>query len=80
MLRYAIIVVLPLFVAGCGEGPPWVTSASPDRIALRWYPPDTSPAAAQAVAQLHCGASGRRAELASTEQSGSAQFAEYLCR
>jgi hypothetical protein len=73
-------VALALTAAGCSEGPPWVTGATADRIALRWYPPETSHVVAEQIAERHCATSGRSAELASTEQSGSAQIAEYRCR
>jgi hypothetical protein len=71
---------LALIVAGCSGGPPWVVGATPDRVALRWYPPDVSRSAADLLAERHCAASGKRAEFASTEQSGSAQIAEFRCR
>jgi hypothetical protein len=68
--------------AGCADAPPWVQSASADRIALRGYPGDvdTGQAAAQAKADAHCALAGRRAVLVTTGMSGSVQLATYECR
>jgi hypothetical protein len=69
---------LLLCLAAC-SGPPWTLSQSPSEIALRWYPDDTSSAAADAVARAHCRTSGKTAELVSYDQDGSAQIARYRC-
>jgi hypothetical protein len=70
-----------LCLAGCGGGPPWTTSQTPDSITLRWWADSrTTAAEAEQVAELHCAASGRHAALADTEQSGSAKIAHYRCR
>jgi hypothetical protein len=66
-------------VAGC-NGPPWTLNQSPAGIALRWYPDSTPVAAADQVAQLHCGSWQKSAELVSNTEDGSAQIAEYRCR
>jgi hypothetical protein len=80
---FAILLAAPLAIAaGCTDAPPWVQSASADRIALRWYPGDvdTGQAAAQAKADAHCATVGRRAVLVTTGMSGSVQLATYECR
>jgi hypothetical protein len=66
-------------LAGC-SGPPWTLNQSPSGIALRWYPDATPAAAADQVAQLHCGSWAKSAELVSNTEDGSAQIAEYHCR
>jgi hypothetical protein len=78
----AAFAVLLTALAGCADAPPWVQSASADRIALRWYPGDvdTGQAAAQAKADAHCALAGRRAVLVTTGMSGSVQLATYECR
>jgi len=76
--RAAMVVIL-LIVAACNP-PPWTVSGSSDAITLRWYVDDTDIAAAQSIADRHCGSTGRSAVLASNEQSGSIQVAEYQCR
>jgi hypothetical protein len=69
-----------LALAGC-NGPPWTLNRSPAAsIALRWYPDTTPSAAADQVAQLHCGSWDKTAELVSSTQDGSAEIAEYRCR
>ncbi|MGD9615417.1 MAG: hypothetical protein AB7H90_21140 [Alphaproteobacteria bacterium] len=73
-----------LFIVGCSEQP-WVQTASPDQIVLRWYPtnpdlPDTGDTAAQFKAQAHCAQTGRRAVLFSIERTGSVQRATFFCR
>jgi hypothetical protein len=74
---------LVLAVAGCSGapgGPPWVTAMSPDLVALRWYTNQTPVALAGAVAEAHCTSLGKTAVLASDEESGGAQIAQYDCR
>lgn len=61
-------------------GPPWALAASPNGITLRWYPDDTSEAAAHSVADAHCAATGLPASLAAIERDGSAEIASYRCR
>jgi hypothetical protein len=68
-----------LVVTACNP-PPWTVNRSPDSITLRWYADETDIAAAQAVADVHCRSFGKAAALASNEQSGSIQIAEYRCR
>jgi hypothetical protein len=68
-----------LGVAAC-DGPPWTVSRSPDAIKLRWYSDETDIAAARALADLHCRSTGRTAALASDEQNGSIEIAEFHCR
>ena len=68
------------FILGACNQPPWTVSRSPDAITLRWYSDELDIAAAQTVADRHCGATGRAAALASNEQSGSVQVAEFSCR
>jgi hypothetical protein len=70
---------LLLWLAAC-SGPPWTLSQSPSEISLRWYPDDTPNVAVDGVAQEHCQASGKNAELVSSTQDGSAQLATYRCR
>jgi hypothetical protein len=67
---------------GCADSPPWVQSASADRIVLRWYPRDidTGQGAAQAKAEAHCAQTGRQALLVTTGMSGSIQIAIYQCQ
>jgi len=74
-----IAVLLASALGACG-GPPWTLSQSPTEISLRWYPDTTSSAAADTIAQQHCQSSGRKAELVSSTQDGSAQLATYRCR
>jgi hypothetical protein len=69
-----------LLTVGACNGPPWTLSQSPSEISLRWYPDETSSAAAEAVAQQHCQAAGKTAELISSTQDGSAQIGQYRCR
>jgi hypothetical protein len=80
----AAFVLLLAVLAGCTDAPPWIQSASADRIVLRWYPSDADPlatqAAAQAKADAHCAQTGRRAILIATGMSGSVQLATYECR
>jgi len=66
-------------LAGC-NGPPWTLSRSPAGISLRWYPDTTGSAVADQVAQLHCEAWEKSAELVADTQDGSARIAEYRCR
>ena len=80
----AVLVVPFAIAAGCADAPPWVQSASADRVVLRWYPSDANPfatqAAAQSKAEAHCARGGRRATLVATEMSGSVQLATYACQ
>jgi hypothetical protein len=76
--RIATAAVL-LVVAAC-NAPPWTVNRSPEAITLRWYADETDIAAAQTVADLHCRSFGKNAALASNEQNGSIQIAEYRCR
>ena len=68
----ALLVVLLSALAGCAgpPGPPWPEVISPGGITLRWYPDETSAAAAQQVADAHCAEDAR----------GSAEIASYRCR
>jgi hypothetical protein len=66
-------------LAGC-NGPPWTLSRSPAEISLRWYPDTTPSAAADQVAQVHCGSREKSGELVSDARDGSAEIAEYRCR
>ena len=79
-----LLAALLAIAAGCADAPPWVQSASADRIVLRWYPSDVDPIATQTAARskadAHCAQSGKRAVLAETGLSGSAQTATYLCQ
>ena len=77
-VRTAGIAVL-LFLGAC-NGPPWTLGQSPNGIDLRWYPDDTSSAAADAAAQVHCQSQGKSVELIAYEQDGSAQIGRYRCR
>lgn len=80
----AVVAVLFAVLAGCADAPPWVVSASADRIVLRWYPSDANPfvtqSAAQSKAEAHCARGGGRATLVATEMSGSVQLATYACQ
>jgi len=80
----AVFAVLLASLAGCADAPPWILSASPDQMVLRWYPSDADPfateAAAQAKAEAYCAQSGRRAALVTTQMSGSVQIATYACQ
>jgi hypothetical protein len=78
-IRIAAAAAALLGNAAC-NGPPWTLSESPDVISLRWYPDATPTEVAEMVAQLHCQASGKVAEIASNDQDGSAQIAKYRCR
>ena len=75
----AVAVATLLALAACG-GPPWTISHTPDAITLRWYADETDSATAGAAAQAHCRSSGKKAELVSSTQDGSAQLATYRCR
>lgn len=77
-IGFAGIAVL-LALGGC-SGPPWTLNKSPAGISLRWYPDATPAAAADQIAQLHCGSWQKSAELVSNNQNGSAETAEYRCR
>ena len=76
----AIGVGILLCLAACSTGPPWTLSQLPDQITLRWYPDATPDVAASWVAQTHCGAWGKSAELVSYDQDGSAEIGKYRCR
>jgi hypothetical protein len=69
-----------LLCLGACSGPPWTLSQSPSGIDLRWYPDDTSSAAADTAAQTHCQSQGKSAQLIAYEQDGSAQIGRYRCR
>jgi hypothetical protein len=60
--------------------PPWTLNATPEEIALRWYPDATPSTAAQQAAQLHCSAWEKSAVLVSDTRDGSAEIAQYSCR
>jgi hypothetical protein len=79
-LTFRAARIAVLLMLGACNGPPWTLNQSPTEISLRWYPDDTSSAAAAAIAQQHCQSSGKNAELISTSQDGSAQLAKYRCR
>ena len=66
-------------LAGC-TGPPWTLSRSPAEISLRWYPDTTPSATADQVAQLHCEAREKSAELVSDARDGSDEIAQDRCR
>jgi hypothetical protein len=66
-------------LTGC-SAPPWTLNQSPAGISLRWYSDTTPLAAANQVAQLHCGSWAKSAELMSNAEDGSAEVAEYRCR
>jgi hypothetical protein len=68
-----------LGVAAC-NAPPWTVRQSPDAIKLRWYSDETDIAAARTIADVHCRSTGRIAALASDEQNGSIEIAEFRCR
>jgi hypothetical protein len=78
-MRRVAGVTLVISLAAC-SGPPWTLSKSADEIALRWYPDETSIAAAGQTAELHCHSWGKTAQLAADLRDGSAEIAEYLCR
>ncbi len=78
MARAAWLAVL-LSVAAC-SGPPWTLEQSPLGVTLRWYPDETDSSVADWVAQAHCGAANRSAELVAYDQDGSAQIGRYRCR
>jgi hypothetical protein len=73
------VVSAPPAMALQPPGPPWPEVISPDGITLRWYPDETSEAAAQQVADAHCAQAGRQATLAELEQNGSEQVGTYRC-
>ncbi len=74
-----VAAALMLGVAGC-SGPPWILSQSPDHIALRWYSDNTPAIAAVQVAELHCRAWGKSAELTADAKDGSDEVAQFRCR
>ena len=78
MVRVAVAALM-LSVAACNT-PPWTVSRSRDAITLRWYSDEMDIAAARIVADWHCQSFGKTAALASSEQSGSIQIAEFRCR
>jgi hypothetical protein len=78
MQRTAGSIALLVFAA-CSTAP-WVLSKSPDTITVRWYPDETSIAAADELAALHCRSWGKTARLESDIRDGSAQIAGYRCR
>ena len=82
MLAFACraVAVAALLALAAWGGPPWTISRTPDAITLRWYADETGSAAATAAAQVHCQSSGKKAELVSSTQDGSAQLATYRCR
>jgi hypothetical protein len=61
-------------------GPPWTLQESPSAITLRWYPDEMDSSVADGVAQTHCAATSKNAELVSYDQDGSAQIGRYRCR
>jgi hypothetical protein len=72
--------IAALLGLGACSGPPWTLNKSAGQITLRWYSDNTPDIAAYEVASLHCGSSGKSAELASTFKDGSDQVAQYRCR
>jgi hypothetical protein len=60
--------------------PPWTLNATPEEIALRWYPDATPSAAAAEAARIHCGNWYKSAVLVSDTRDGSAEIAQYRCR
>jgi hypothetical protein len=68
-----------LGITACA-GPPWTLEQSPSAITLRWYPDEMDSSAADWVAQTHCAATSKNAELVSYDQDGSAQIGRYRCR
>jgi len=78
ILRAAGLAIL--LALGACTGPPWIINQSPEAITLRWYSDETDSAVADGIAQAHCEASSRRAELISYDQDGSAQIGRYRCR
>ena len=80
LLAVRVAGVAVLSCIGACNGPPWTLSQSSSGIDLRWYPDDTSSAAADTVAQMHCQSQGKSVELIAYEQDGSAQIGRYRCR
>jgi hypothetical protein len=79
-LGFASAVFVATLVAGCAGGPPWVTAASPNAVALRWWSDEGTIAQAEQVADAHCALYGRSARLTQDQQIGSAEIANYDCR
>ena len=77
-MRVTSVAVL-LGITAC-SGPPWTLEQSPSAITLRWYSDEMDSSAADWVAQTHCAATGKSAELVSYDQDGSAQIGRYRCR
>jgi hypothetical protein len=77
-MRLTSIAIL-LGITACG-GPPWTLEQSPSAITLRWYPDEMDSSVADEVAQTHCAATSKNAELVSYDQDGSAQIGRYRCR
>jgi len=77
-MRLTSLAIL-LLVTACG-GPPWTLQESPSAITLRWYPDEMDSSVADGVAQTHCAATSKSAELVSYDQDGSAQIGRYRCR
>ena len=77
-MRLTSLAIL-LLVTACG-GPPWTLQESPSAITLRWYSDEMDSSVADGVAQTHCAATSKSAELVSYDQDGSAQIGRYRCR
>jgi hypothetical protein len=77
-MRLTSIAIL-LGITACGA-PPWTLERSPSAITLRWYSDEMDSSAADRVAQMHCAATSKNAELVSYDQDGSAQIGRYRCR
>jgi hypothetical protein len=72
--------MLLLFNLAACSGPPWTLSQSPEAIALRWYPDETTLGAADQRAEQYCRSWGKAAQLAADLRDGSAEVAQYRCR
>jgi hypothetical protein len=77
-IRLTSIAIL-LVISAC-SGPPWTLQESPSAITLRWYSDEMDSSVADGVAQTHCVATSKNAELVSYDQDGSAQIGRYRCR
>jgi hypothetical protein len=74
------LISLAILLGLTACGPPWTLQESPLAITLRWYPDEMDSSVADWVAQTHCAATSKNAELVSYDQDGSAQIGRYRCR
>lgn len=77
-----MIVLVPLFLAGCLEVPPAVSDFNGSSVKIQqstaWAPANANDPEVANEARRICGKVGKRAEYASTRYNPNAYYAEHL--